>query len=217
MRGAAAPGEPDAPVIGVLLRFDAAPAEGFVREMEGELARIMGAADLRLKWLTPEQSDGKQSYARAVIFTFHGDCRAVPDAREARAEMRQVTLADTAVEGDAILPFSDMNCDRLRAFLSGEEPETAGMASRMGVAMGRVLAHEMYHVLLQTRTHGSHGISRAVHTPSALLSKELRFDDAEIVRFRERFHRPAAVAHADVAQGADGTPVTAQNISFRPN
>ena len=145
----------EAPEIGLLLRFDAPPGRAFVAAMERELGRIMSSANLRLKWLLPDDSDGKQSFAREMVFTFHGSCRAIPGATDAVEFPRRVTLADTLAEDAALLPYSETNCDRLRGFLSGDnDPMEAGAEGRLGFAMARVLAHEMYHVLLQTRAHG---------------------------------------------------------------
>jgi hypothetical protein len=191
------------PEIGLFLRFDAPPGEVFLATMEAELARIMRPADLRLRWLLPGDLNEKRAFARALVFTFHGVCRATPGEANGEQITGSVSLADTAGDGASILPYSDINCDRLRGFLSGEGPAGAGAESRLGFAMARVLAHEMYHVLLETRVHGRTGISRARHTPSALLSRSLRFNDDELTRMRARL-RPAQTQ-------------TAQNISFRPN
>jgi hypothetical protein len=188
IRGVASAGELKNPEIGLLLRFDAPPGGAFVAAMERELARIMSSANLRLKWLFPENSDDKQSFAREMVFTFHGSCRAINGETGSTGFSRRVTLADTLGDGVALLPYSEMNCDRLRGFLSAEDnPEEAGAESRLGFAMARVLAHEMYHVLLQTRAHGKRGIAKAVHTPSALLSGSLRFDSMDLTRIQAQF------------------------------
>ena len=184
----AAAGDVEAPEIGLLLRFDAPPGRAFVASMERELARIMSSANLRLKWLFPESSDGKESFAREMVFTFHGSCRVTAGTPEGFDVSRRVTLADTLVEDAALLPYSETNCDRLRGFLSGEDdPPEAGAETRLGFAMARVLAHEMYHVLLQTRAHGKRGIAKATHTPSALLSGSLRFDAMDLTRIEAQF------------------------------
>lgn len=178
----------DTPEIGLLLRFDAQPGRAFVAAMERELGRIMSSANLRVKWLLPDDSDGKESFAREMVFTFHGSCRAIPGEPDAMQFSRRVTLADTLVEDAALLPYSETNCDRLRGFLSADEdlPE-AGAEGRLGFAMARVLAHEMYHVLLQTRAHGKRGIAKAAQTPSALLSGSLRFDTVDLTRMQALF------------------------------
>jgi hypothetical protein len=181
--------EGEAPEIGLLLRFDAPPGGAFVASMERELARIMSSANLRLKWLLPDDSDGKQLFAREMVVTFHGSCRVTPGAAGGFEFSPRVTLADTLVEDAALLPYSETNCDRLRGFLSSEDEPEAGAETRLGFAMARVLAHEMYHVLLQTRAHGKRGIAKAAHTPSALLSGSLRFDAMDLTRIEAQFGR----------------------------
>ncbi len=69
-----------------------------------------------------------------------------------------LTLAETEADGNFILPYSETDCDRLRGFLASEEPRLAGEENRMGRAMARLLAHELCHLLLQTRKHGKNGI-----------------------------------------------------------
>lgn len=184
----AAAGKIESPEIGLLLRFDVPPGRAFVAAMERELAHIMSSANLRLKWLFPENSDGKQLFARAMVFTFHGSCRVIAGEPGAVEHSRRVTLADTLVDGATLLPYSETNCDRLRGFLSAEDdPRQAGAESRLGFAMARVLAHEMYHVLLETHAHGKSGIAKAAHTPSALLSGSLRFDTLDLTRIQAQF------------------------------
>jgi len=50
--------------------------------------------------------------------------------------------------------------------------------------MARVMAHEVYHFLLQTHHHGKKGISQPALTPGALLNPQLRFEDVELEKLR---------------------------------
>ncbi len=165
----------DAPELGLYLHFDAKPSAVFVRAMEKEVASILSPDVLRLHWVTGEDTN---AYSRAVVVRFRGTCRGGPDEVE---RLRRVTLGTTKVADGRILPFSDVNCDELRAFLKDEAP---GGEARLARASARVLAHELYHVLLQTREHGQRGIAKAVHTPAALLSRSLRFEEGELDKLR---------------------------------
>lgn len=204
--------------IAVLLRFDKPPAAAFITTMERELARIMEAADLTLHWLTPSNADGRQTFAQALIFTFHGECQATPVTQEAAASSVRLTLAETAADGTSILPYSELNCDRLRGFLAREGVFSAGSESRLGFATARVLAHEMYDVLLQTHAHGKTGITRAVHSPSALLSRSLRFNDEELDRLRNHFRPPSLLVQEKAAQekAVHGKAVNKEARSKKP-
>jgi hypothetical protein len=80
-----------------------------------------------------------------------------------------------------ILPFSDVDCDRIRAFirrglLSLPEGDREAIFGR---AMGRVLAHELYHVFAKTGRHGSRGIGKAAYSVQELLSPNFRFQERE--------------------------------------
>jgi hypothetical protein len=51
--------------------------------------------------------------------------------------------------------------------------------------MGRVLAHELYHIFTHTRKHGRHGIAKGVYTARELVSRTFRFDAAELASMRD--------------------------------
>lgn len=170
----------DKPELGLVLKFDVAPSAAFVQTMENELADILSPDVLRLRWTSADLSSGRETWARAVVVTFHGTCSATPSGPGPEPG-ELITLAHTAVDGGAILPYTEIDCDRLRSFLG--TPRQSGL----GRATGRVLAHEIYHVLLQTRGHGKTGIAKAVHSPAALLSRSLRFEDGELKQMRSSF------------------------------
>jgi hypothetical protein len=180
-----------APELGLYLKFDAVPSPAFVTGMETELKSIMGPADLRLQWIMSGQKARSDDWARRIFFHFRGTCNAVPEHADDRFAVSRIVLADTAASKQEILPYTEADCDALREFLTPGEPDTAGADGRMGRAMGRVLAHEMYHFLLQTRAHSKKGIARAAHTPAALLGRSLRFEGGELERIRSSF-LPAA-------------------------
>ena len=149
--------------------------------MESELASILTPAGLRLQWFAGQAAPDSGTW-RNFFFRIHGSCAASPVTPVENSE--PVTLAETASSGSTILPYSQSDCDRLRDFLAPADSRLAGQEGRLGRAMGRLLAHELYHFLLQTRLHGKTGIAKAVHTPAALLSRSLRFEDDEIRRIR---------------------------------
>jgi hypothetical protein len=48
-----------------------------------------------------------------------------------------------------------------------------------GRSLGRVMAHELYHVLLRTRAHGRSGLARPAQTQAELLAVRSHFSDRE--------------------------------------
>ena len=101
-----------------------------------------------------------------------------------------------------ILPFSDVDCDRIRIFvqrdlllLKAEEREEA-----FGRAVGRVLAHELYHIFAHTAHHGSDGVGKAAYTVQELLCDEFQFEEHEALALR------SANGRTLTAEKATGTP-----------
>src|SRR5262249_59808629 len=71
----------------------------------------------------------------------------------------------------------------------------------LGRALGRALAHEIGHFLLDTREHSTHGLMRAEFTPLDLLEEATR----PLYRLAPA---PATGSGAGVAQGGARTPPT---------
>jgi len=165
--------------------------------MEAELHLILSPSKLHLQWFMPNQISGPEIWLGKMMLRFHGTCAAFrgdpvsyddPVSRGNPMDTgERISLAHTTVAHGAIQPYSEMNCDSLRAFLAEAEAGLPGEEGRLGRAMGRVLAHELYHFLLQTRTHSSRGIAKAVYTPAALLGRSLRFENGELERIRVRY------------------------------
>jgi hypothetical protein len=60
----------------------------------------------------------------------------------------------------------------------------------LGRAMGRVLAHEVYHAVLRTPSHAAHDIAKPSLTPAELFGPELRFDSTQIAHLISLFPSP---------------------------
>jgi hypothetical protein len=98
----------------------------------------------------------------------------------------QPKLAFTAVEDGVVLPFSRIDCGALSRvlarLLAREAP--AQRAFLYGRAMARVLAHELYHVLAQTRDHAAEGIGKPCFTAADLVSPRFEFEWTSLMRLR---------------------------------
>lgn len=99
-------------------------------------------------------------------------------------------LAYTHSTDGQILPFIEVPCDRVRSSI---RPVIWGGDARqsnflLGRALGRVMAHEFYHVLAKTSRHGRTGIAKHSLSAAELISDELRFAEADknLLRMRLR-------------------------------
>ena len=113
-----------------------------------------------------------------------------PDDHLARLDVEageRIVVGDTQVLDGRVLPFSEVRCDEVRRALSYLAP-AATVEQRqkaLGLAMGRVVAHELYHVLAHTTEHTQRGLARATQTLRDLVSsKAIRFREEEAEAMR---------------------------------
>ncbi len=137
---------------------------------------------VKLSWLEgPPPATGVEG--DLVVLRLKGGCRnAGPVPREPfTTEPR--TLALTHIANHQVQPFADVFCDAVRQFIQpGLKTAPAGERDQLlGRALGRVAAHELYHILLHTTAHARSGISRAQQTEPELLDPQAAFtpDDDE--------------------------------------
>jgi len=163
--------------------FEQAPPDavmGFVRD---ELARVMSPMGLAFQWSSLRENRGNEISARLAVIHFTGRCDV---ANLAPPNAHPGALGWTYMTDGAILPYSDIDCDRIQAFLRidllAEPKEDRDEA--FGRAIGRVLAHELYHIFANTTRHGSHGVGKPYYTAQELLSKSFQFDEKEYDELR---------------------------------
>jgi len=81
--------------------------------------------------------------------------------------LEPVSLGFTYIMGGEPSPFSNIECDRVRSSL-GAQPGRGDLA--FGRALGRVLAHELHHVIDRTRRHTAAGYTRKSLTAADLVA-----------------------------------------------
>ena len=173
------------PDLALMLQFDSPPASDVMEAMREELAAVLSPTQLHLQWVALDGNTGGLSYTRAVIVHFHGACAAQPGSNEEFTARPR--LASTELVSGQISNSTDVDCDLTRGFLPADF--RPGANRRMGMVLARLMAHEIYHVLLNTREHSASGLGKARQTPHALLQKTVRFEHGELERIRDSFAR----------------------------
>lgn len=173
----------EAPAIAIFVNFDKSPPPALREEMQREVASIMKPAGLRFDWHELNAPRGEESFADLVVVHFRGSCDMKSPLRFSEPvplnESPLAALASTHVSNGRVLPFSQVECDRLRSYIS---PQVKGGATEterdllLGRAMGRVLAHELYHILASTQKHANGGIARSFHTREELVGRNFALD-----------------------------------------
>ncbi len=158
--------------------------------MKRELAPLMVTAGYRVEW---RESRGKfeSTAATLVVLQLEGDCAASSGSsapESAAAESR--TLASTAISDGTVLPFSTIHCAPLSRVLWPLVGQEGGARREFlyGRAMARLLAHELYHILVNTRDHDRDGIAKSHFTPADLVTERFAFEHTTLAKMA----RPAA-------------------------
>jgi len=170
--------------IGILFDFSARPDSETVDTMKSEIQEILAPAALDLA-IQPINEPQTQSFRKIVIVRFRGTCegRAEPAPQFQNASLLDFpALGRTYISSGHVLPYIQVYCDEVREFVPLNAKQPA--ARTFGRALGRVVAHELYHALLSTRDHSRTGIARFAQSPRDLTRDKLALDSRSILRLR---------------------------------
>lgn len=174
--------------IGILFDFAARPDTETLNSMQAEVRSILAPAQLDLSF-QPIADQPSRTFRKIVIVRFRGICAG--KTHRVGFELSAANLVDfpalgrTDVSDGRVLPYVQVYCDEVRDFV----PFTSGVspAKVFGRALGRVVAHELYHALLDTRDHSRTGVARFAQTPHDLTRETLLLDTRSIDRLRELY------------------------------
>jgi hypothetical protein len=155
--------------------------------MEREAQAVSAPSALTIVWKTDADRDHDFVVpGRMAIIHMRGRCvSALPF--EGTPFSAGAKLGVTHISNHQILPIADVFCDAVREFVT---PNLRGGVAEsrdqlFGRALGRVLAHELYHILLQTPEHGRSGLSRAEQRATDLLPPGVSFTPSDERRIAE--------------------------------
>jgi hypothetical protein len=163
--------------------FRQTASQAVVGALQNEVEVIMGRLGMHFEWRSLASARGNEVSAELAVITFQGRC----DVAGLMPRSAQPTaLGWTHVSDGVILPFSDIDCDRIRNFVQRDLLflRTEVREEAFGRALGRVLSHELYHIFAQTAHHATDGVAKSAYTVQDLLSDEFQFDEHEVVTLR---------------------------------
>ena len=153
----------------LILQFDGRHSEQSIAEMKRESQNIMRVSGTELSWRNSTEVSASESFPNLVVVTFHGSCAMTPFT--STLSEGGMPLGYSHVSDGEVIPFADVECDRIRRELrSVHGTMTAGDDRMLGRALGRVLAHELHHIIDRTRTHERTGLFRKSLSPQDLTS-----------------------------------------------
>lgn len=175
--------------LAVYLDPSAALPSPTVEPMKRELAQLMQTAGYAVDWFdaaTPLPTSGVPFLA---VLKLDGSC-SMPSGSDANpAEIRDLDpLATTAVSNGHVLPFITVDCRKLTHLLSpslASEP-AARRDYLYGRALARIVAHELYHALLDTACHSRDGVTKAAVAARELLGAHFAFEEEALAKLEHR-------------------------------
>jgi hypothetical protein len=171
------------PAITVYTQFEHPYSAVSIDTMREELGAIMSPLGLEFTWRDLGRSRGNEVSVELVVVTFKGTCE-IDAGMTAPGEIG--ALGWTHMSDGAILPFSDVDCDKIRRFIAPEvrSLDWGDRDLAYGRAIGRVLAHELYHVFTNTTRHASWGVAKAFYTSKDLVSVQFQFQEKDTKALR---------------------------------
>jgi hypothetical protein len=146
--------------------------------MQDEVRSIMAPMGLRFRWMNLAESNGKQVSIELAVIEFSGRCDV---GGLSPRDGSPGPLGWTHVSDGVILPFANVDCAAVRSFIQKEllDIRLQTRAATFGRALGRVLAHELYHIFANTKRHGSEGVGREFYSARDLLAADFQFQAKE--------------------------------------
>lgn len=175
-------------VVGVSLEGESRgmPAAA-ISAMRAETGRILEPAGVRIRWNETGAESQYEGQARLVVVRL-----VVAGSPGVALRGADGVLGVTHMSEGRILPFIDMDVQgvaraiqRLGGFGRAIHP------NEYGRALGRVLAHELYHVLSGNVAHDSDGVAKGALGAAELVRNELRLSDGACRRIRAALGLPA--------------------------
>jgi hypothetical protein len=98
----------------------------------------------------------------------------------------QITLADASVSSGKVLPFFRVDCGYLFQLLGPylRSMNTQQRNAAVGRALGRVMAHEIYHIVGETTVHQARGVAKESFSVQDLIGSKFDFDVAGLAQMR---------------------------------
>jgi hypothetical protein len=187
------------------LALYAGPAHGLDADssfmMRAELQRLLDPAGLEVAWKNSSDHHVGDDFELVAVGSFEGSCSAVqPVLTPVSAAAAVVSLADTSISDGRVLPFFHVDCTRLLRMLGSGTDK-----ARLGRALARVIAHELYHIVAGTAEHHDTGVAKASFTVRDLVTPRFDFDMSSLDQMKPPQTKPLSIAQTGDSGDSDSS------------
>jgi hypothetical protein len=174
-----------APAVTVVLQFDQAYSSLSLDVMEREVASIVGESGIKVDWRLFSDLHSAVSFESLVVVHFHGLCNM--ESASPTFDERSY-FGFTYVSDGAVLSFSEVECDKIRNSIhpAMSTRQWKERDSVLGRALGRVLAHELFHMLAKTRHHANEGVTKSSLSAAQLISDKLSMAPEDLETLKKK-------------------------------
>lgn len=167
----------------VVIDFNGPHSNRSVAEMKREAEGIIKDSGVHLDWKSRE-AVGASSYPNLVLVRFKGRCVLEPDPI---LYDERGPFAFTYSSDGNVLPFTEVACDHVTASvqsaISGDD--FSRLDYLMGRALGRVVAHELVHILTRSENHAREGVAKTALSGKELIGAPLRLTRVEVEKLKQ--------------------------------
>ncbi|HTQ53250.1 MAG TPA: hypothetical protein VMI94_02255 [Bryobacteraceae bacterium] len=157
----------------VVLNIESDHSPRSVALMEGEAGRLLQESGIVADWRTFDQISPGQAFTNIAVVTLKGRCEMTPLIPGAIAPAGRLGVT-YRVDG-RVIPFSEVECDEVRSTLATARlpVDPAAREALYGRALGRVLAHELFHVIHRNGRHTRDGVGQKYFSATTLLDDHI--------------------------------------------
>lgn len=160
----------------VILDFDQPYSNLSLIEMEREAGAVLKSTGLTFDWKTQDSLQPQAEYSALFVFKMKGRCAldTLPVPLDERGPLGMAYVSDGQV-----LSFGQIECDQIKRSVQRVLPRGKSEKEERlyGRALGRVVAHEIYHMLSGTQ-HSRSGLTQASLTADELTSNHMELIEA---------------------------------------
>lgn len=138
-----------------------------------EMQRLLAPAQIELV-----RDQTGRDVSQIVVVSFDGSCSldSLPAGPSRTADT--TALAETAVSSNHVLPYVRVNCAQvIRTLAPALQPLSMPLRRAIfGRALGRIMAHEIYHIVSQRKDHEQTGVAKASFALKDLTAPQFDFE-----------------------------------------
>jgi hypothetical protein len=187
--------------LGLLVDTSKSTPGTVLEAFRSETERVLPIPGLDIQWRRAGDHTGAESFDRLIVVRLVGEC--LP--HKGSASHDGGPLGVTHISDGRILPFVEADCGRIvRASQRLRRHPFRLRAEELGRALGRVIAHEVYHVLSASSWHDDQGLSKSSLSAMELFLPGIEFVPAALDRMAAGL--PGRTLQAAAVTAVSGSP-----------